>query len=99
MTDFAQRIRSVGWRWRTFEVQPASDARKSHSNDFPATAGRAPIRSPSRPTVPAVKPAPQVCEGGPAMWIVFYIATIASLSALGLAPNVVPETKDDDSDA
>jgi hypothetical protein len=38
-------------------------------------------------------------KGGPAMWIVFYIATIASLSALGLAPNVVPETKDDDSDA
>jgi len=33
------------------------------------------------------------------MWIVFYIATIASLSALGLAPNVVPETEDDDSDA
>ena len=33
------------------------------------------------------------------MWIVFYIATIASLSALGLAPNVVPETKDDNSDA
>jgi hypothetical protein len=33
------------------------------------------------------------------MWIVFYIATIASLSALGLAPNVVPEMKDDDSDA
>jgi hypothetical protein len=28
------------------------------------------------------------------MWIVFYIATIASLSALGLVPNVVPETKD-----
>ena len=38
-------------------------------------------------------------KGGPAMWIVFYIATIASLSALGLAPNVVPETEDDDSDA
>jgi len=33
------------------------------------------------------------------MWIVFYIATIASLSALGLAPTVVPETEDDDSDA
>jgi hypothetical protein len=33
------------------------------------------------------------------MWIVFYIATIASLSALGLVPNVVPEMKDDDSDA
>jgi hypothetical protein len=33
------------------------------------------------------------------MWIVFYIATIASLSAFGLVPNVVPETKDDDSDA
>ena len=37
-------------------------------------------------------------KGGPAMWIVFYIATIASLSALGLAPNFVPEAKDDDSD-
>jgi hypothetical protein len=33
------------------------------------------------------------------MWIVFYIATIASLSALGLAPNFGPETNDDDSDA
>ena len=33
------------------------------------------------------------------MWIVFYIATIASLSALGLAPSVVSETEDDDSDA
>jgi hypothetical protein len=33
------------------------------------------------------------------MWIVFYIATIASLSALGLAPNVAPETNDDDSEA
>ena len=33
------------------------------------------------------------------MWIVFYIATIASLSALGLAPNFGPETEDDDSDA
>jgi hypothetical protein len=32
------------------------------------------------------------------MWIVFYIATIASLSALGLAPSFVPETNDDDSD-
>jgi hypothetical protein len=76
----------------------ASDAGKSHWNDFTAAACRAPIRSPLQPTVPVVKPAPQVCEGGPAMWIVFYIATIASLSALGLAPNFVPETKDDDSD-
>ena len=33
------------------------------------------------------------------MWIVFYIATVASLSALGLAPDVVPETEADDSDA
>jgi hypothetical protein len=33
------------------------------------------------------------------MWIVFYIATIASLSALGLAPNLLPEETDDDSDA
>ena len=33
------------------------------------------------------------------MWIVFYIATIASLSALGPAPNFGPETNDDDSDA
>jgi len=32
------------------------------------------------------------------MWIVFYIATIASLSALGLAPNFQPETTDDDSE-
>jgi hypothetical protein len=32
------------------------------------------------------------------MWIVFYIATIASLSALGLVPDMAPETEDDDSD-
>ncbi len=30
------------------------------------------------------------------MWIVFYIATIASLSALGLAPNLPTETTDED---
>lgn len=34
--------------------------------------------------------------GGTAMWIVFYIATIASLSALGLAPNVLPEETDEE---
>jgi hypothetical protein len=33
------------------------------------------------------------------MWIVFYIATIASLSALGLAPNFLPEKTDEESDA
>jgi hypothetical protein len=37
--------------------------------------------------------------GDRVMWIVFYIATIASLSALGLAPNLLPEETDDDSDA
>ncbi|HET7257269.1 MAG TPA: hypothetical protein VFJ46_26195 [Xanthobacteraceae bacterium] len=38
-------------------------------------------------------------DRGDAMWIVFYIATIASLSALGLAPNFRPDETDEEPDA
>jgi hypothetical protein len=74
--------------------------RENHTRTiFPATAGA----SPNSITLAANSSFHETCtaglRGGPAMWIVFYIATIASLSALGLAPNVVPETEDDDSDA
>ena len=74
--------------------------RENHTRTiFPATAGA----SPNSITLAANSSCRNLhhrfAKGEPAMWIVFYIATIASLSALGLAPNVVPETKDDDSDA
>jgi hypothetical protein len=34
--------------------------------------------------------------GGLAMWIVMYVAMIASLSAMGLAPNLLPVETDKD---
>ena len=34
--------------------------------------------------------------GGRAMWIVMYVAMIASLSAMGLAPSLVPLPADED---
>jgi hypothetical protein len=34
--------------------------------------------------------------GGRAMWIVMYVAMIASLSAMGLAPSLVPVAADED---
>jgi hypothetical protein len=34
--------------------------------------------------------------GGRAMWIVMYVAMIASLSAMGLAPSLVPVPADED---
>ena len=34
--------------------------------------------------------------GGKAMWIVMYVAMIASLSAMGLAPSLVPVPADED---
>jgi hypothetical protein len=97
--DPAQRIRSVGWRWRTFEMQ-GRVMRENHTRTISCNS-RA---SPNSITLAANSSCRGTCtaglrRGGPAMWIVFYIATIASLSALGLAPNLVPETKDDDSDA
>lgn len=58
-----------------------------------------PIRPPSQPTVPGVEPSYRFVDRGDAMWIVFYIATIASLSALGLAPNFVLEEMDEEPEA
>lgn len=62
--DLARRIRSIRWRWRTFEVLRRV-MRENHSRTISRQQpGQAPIRAPSQPTVPAAKPAPQVCEGG-----------------------------------
>lgn len=58
-----------------------------------------PIRPPSQPTVPGVEPSHGFVDRGDAMWIVFYIATIASLSALGLAPNFLPDETDEEPQA
>lgn len=58
-----------------------------------------PIRPPSQTTVPGVEPSLGFVDRGDAMWIVFYIATIASLSALGLAPNFLPDETDEEPDA
>jgi hypothetical protein len=58
-----------------------------------------PIRPPSQTTVPGVEPSLGFVDRGDTMWIVFYIATIASLSALGLAPNFLPDEADEEPDA
>jgi hypothetical protein len=97
--DPAQRIRSVGWRWRTFEMQ-GRVMRENHTRTiFLQQPGEPQFDHPRSQQFLPWNLHRRFAKGGPAMWIVFYIATIASLSALGLAPNVVPETKDDDSDA
>src|SRR5215469_17826916 len=63
----------------------------------PERAAQVPIPPPLAPTVPGVEPAARGFRPGEwVMWIIWYVAMMASLRAVGLAPNPVPVRIDED---
>ena len=71
--------------------------RKVTLRGFPSgPMAQVPISPPLAPTVSGVEPAAAGLSGDWAMWIIWYVAMVASLRAMGLAPSPVPVRTDED---
>ena len=71
--------------------------RKVTLQGFPSgPMAQVPISPPLAPTVQAWSPPRRVYSGDWAMWIIWYVAMVASLRAMGLAPSPVPVRTDED---
>src|SRR5262249_7061907 len=72
-------------------------AGKSHFKDFHlGPMAQVPISPPLAPSGSGVEPAAVGSWGDRAMWIIWYVAMVASLRAMGLAPSPVPVRTDED---
>jgi hypothetical protein len=72
-------------------------AGKSHSKDFRLDGQhKSQFHRPWRRQFRRGTRSPWVSIGGWAMWIIWYVAMMASLRAVGLAPNPVPVRIDED---